>query len=496
MKKNTREMIVGVLALSLAFMVFSCPGGDPVEPDPDPGPYTITVENGNIFGQRNEERKYEHNTEIRLVANAAEINYRFVSWEMDGIVQSTDSTYIFHAARDGHYIATYEIIDPDWRPEPGEPGYASRTDLYRFYDDFSTGDAENPDMLDSTKWGYDEGGGGFGNQELQFYHRDNIRIVDCDEIPGNRKVVITMRKEQRSNSGLGEPGTNSREYTSGKFWAREGTTMGGPAGGPGFSSTYGKIEAKIRVFNKLINAGYTQREMQGLWPAFWMMPRTNTYPGGWPFNGEIDIMEIRGRFPGQMNATIHRRPTATGGETWVTMTSAGRSPGLSYSTTATSGFANDYMYPDSGSGALTAFTCGDWRVYCVEWEYLEETDTITFRYYVDDILFYTITEDRWRAFDNTGTELTKPAPFNHNFYPIFNLAIGGNFDNHRVPSGPPAASGQPWATPTGTANNLPPDDAAIFLPGAPPIEYEIDWIVWRDIVPRSGEPGEVQKPIY
>ena len=47
-----------------------------------------------------------------------------------------------------------------------------------------------------------------------------------------------------------------------------------------FSFKYGKIEVRAK-FN---SAG------QGGWPAIWLMPQNNIYPG-WPHGGEIDIME-------------------------------------------------------------------------------------------------------------------------------------------------------------------------------------------------------------
>jgi len=47
-----------------------------------------------------------------------------------------------------------------------------------------------------------------------------------------------------------------------------------------FSFKYGKIEVRA----KFTNAG------QGGWPAIWLMPQNDIYPG-WPNGGEIDIME-------------------------------------------------------------------------------------------------------------------------------------------------------------------------------------------------------------
>jgi len=344
------------------------------------------------------------------------------------------------------------IPDTDYVPlilEPGDPDFAARTDLYRFYDDFSTGDAANNNMLDSTKWGYDLAGGGFGSTPRAYYQSDNIRIVDCDEIPGNRKAVITMKKQSIAN----------RDFTSGKFWTRDK-----------FASTYGKIEAKIRICNKLIEGGYAENptNLQSLFPSFWMMPADSVY-GGWPRSGEIDIMNIMGSLPSRMFSNIHRRAESAtqNGQTWITLTSS-RSPtggGLlaSYD-------GDDYIYADIINGIPGGSDAGDWHVYCLEWDY--DGERIEFRFYIDDVLTYTIKESQWDAYSNSGGfngELPKPKPFDQDFYLIFDLSF---------------------------VNSPPSTSAAIFQDDAPPVEYEIDWVVWREIMPRDGEPGGIQKPIY
>ncbi|EQC38695.1 hypothetical protein SDRG_04390 [Saprolegnia diclina VS20] len=52
-------------------------------------------------------------------------------------------------------------------------------------------------------------------------------------------------------------------------------------------SQYGRFEARIKL-----PVG------QGMWPAFWLMPRTSAC---WPTAGEIDIMEYTGDFPNTLN---------------------------------------------------------------------------------------------------------------------------------------------------------------------------------------------------
>ena len=41
----------------------------------------------------------------------------------------------------------------------------------------------------------------------------------------------------------------------------------------------------------------------GMWPAIWLLPRTNIYP--WPSQGEIDIMENRGDQPNLTSSAFH-----------------------------------------------------------------------------------------------------------------------------------------------------------------------------------------------
>ncbi len=103
----------------------------------------------------------------------------------------------------------------------------------------------------SPSWQFENGGGGWGNNEKQYYQPANATVV-------NGELRITAKRE---NVG-GYPYTSSRLKTQGLK-----------------EFTYGKIEARIKM-----PLG------QGLWPAFWMLG-SNINSVSWPRCGEIDIME-------------------------------------------------------------------------------------------------------------------------------------------------------------------------------------------------------------
>lgn len=112
--------------------------------------------------------------------------------------------------------------------------------------------------LDANKWSYQTGNGcpslcGWGNSEQEYYTNsaNNVYI-------SNGVLVLKVIKESISSSS----------FSSGKVITKNH-----------FSHTYGRFEARMRL-----------PKGRGLWPAFWMLPNTNS----WPTTGEIDIMEYRG----------------------------------------------------------------------------------------------------------------------------------------------------------------------------------------------------------
>ncbi|QQS45457.1 MAG: glycoside hydrolase family 16 protein [Acidobacteriota bacterium] len=137
-------------------------------------------------------------------------------------------------------------------------------------DEFDGTEGSAPDQ---SKWAYDLGGWGWGNNEWQTYtNRTQNAYLD-----GMGNLVIKAIAEPFTGSdGIFRNYTSARLVTRGKFEIK-----------------YGRIEARLKVpFG------------QGIWPAFWMLGNDiNTV--GWPNCGEIDIMENIGREPSTVHGTLH-----------------------------------------------------------------------------------------------------------------------------------------------------------------------------------------------
>ncbi|MGA7409191.1 MAG: glycoside hydrolase family 16 protein [Bryobacteraceae bacterium] len=118
---------------------------------------------------------------------------------------------------------------------------------------------------DSSKWIYDLGASGWGNNELERYTNSSENIVQ----DGNGHLVIRAIK---TPAGY----TSARIKTQGRF-----------------EFQYGKLEARIKL-----------PKGQGLWPAFWMLGN-DMEAEGWPACGEIDVMESIGKEPSTVHGTIH-----------------------------------------------------------------------------------------------------------------------------------------------------------------------------------------------
>ena len=122
-------------------------------------------------------------------------------------------------------------------------------------------------LPDSTKWNYDIGGNGWGNNELEFYTQKRLENARVE----NGNLVIEARKE--SWQGL--------NYTSARLLTKNKGDW-----------QYGKIEVRAKI-----------PKGRGTWPAIWMLGSTT--PLKWPDDGEIDIMEHVGFDQGIIHGSIH-----------------------------------------------------------------------------------------------------------------------------------------------------------------------------------------------
>ena len=195
--------------------------------------------------------------------------------------------------------------------------------------------------LDSSNWTAEIGTGsnGWGNNELQYYtnRTENLQVTG-----GN--LVITARKE---NYG-------GKNYTSARIKSQGLRNF-----------TYGKIEARIKLPTG-----------QGLWPAFWMLG-SNFSTAGWPYCGEIDIME-RVNTNSFVNGTVH----------WD---------------------ANGYASYGRESGYIDF---SGYHVYSVEW------DSNYIRWFVDGVQF-----NEFYIANGTGNT----EEFQRPHFILLNLAVGGNW---------------------------------------------------------------------
>lgn len=122
--------------------------------------------------------------------------------------------------------------------------------------------------LDTTKWTYETGAHGWGNNEWQNYTAgQNVTV-------SNGILSIVARKEG--------PGQKAGDYTSARLNSLQ-------------QFKYGRLEVRAKL---------PTHQGNGLWPAVWMLGQ-NIDSAGWPACGEIDIMEYVSYDPGIVLSTIH-----------------------------------------------------------------------------------------------------------------------------------------------------------------------------------------------
>lgn len=146
-----------------------------------------------------------------------------------------------------------------------------------------------------------------------------------------------------------------------------------------FTVEYGKVEARIKI-----------PKGQGMWPAFWMLGE-DSVTARWPACGEIDVMENVGKEPAVVHGTAHG-PGYSGAHGIGEQTTLHGSPPLG----------------------------DDFHIYSVEWS------RHRVRFLIDGKAYNTV----------TPRDLPDRAKwvFDHPFYLLLNLAVGGGWPGNPDPS--------------------------------------------------------------
>ncbi|XP_039447616.1 beta-1,3-glucan-binding protein-like [Culex pipiens pallens] len=181
-----------------------------------------------------------------------------------------------------------------------------------------------------------------------------------------------------------------------------------------FAYKYGRLEIRARL-----PAG------DWIWPALWLLPKGDTY-GWWPKSGEIDLMESRG------NRNL-----------WLNNENIGVKK---VSSCLHFGENSNYRSMQCGSASSQNGFDGQFNNYQLTW-----TPNVV-QFGINGKVFWTVTpyEGFWKlgGFSyNPWPTGTKMAPFDREFYPVMNVAVGGDYfpDNAWNPHRKPWAQGSPSA---------------------------------------------------
>lgn len=200
-------------------------------------------------------------------------------------------------------------------------------------------------LPDPANWDYDVGDHGWGNNELEYYSKSDPRNARVE----NGTLII---------EALADPG-HPKGYSSARLVTRGKAAW-----------KYGYIEVRAKLPSGV-----------GTWPAIWMLPEENRY-GGWPKNGEIDIMEHVGFDPGKVHGTVH-----------------------------TEAF-NHAIGTQKGAQKMVPDFSEEFHTYAIDWT------AAKIDFFIDGQKYFT--------FGNSGKDYQE-WPFDQPFHLILNIAVGGNW---------------------------------------------------------------------
>lgn len=227
-------------------------------------------------------------------------------------------------------------------------------------------------VLDESAWNIEVNGNGGGNNESQYYCRENVSI---SKEPKSGKSCLTLTARRENYGG--------KQFTSGRV-----NSMGKKY------FTHGKVEAYICL----------PKTANGLWPAFWMMG--NDYPTvGWPRCGEIDILEM-GNAEGIRTGT--QETFFNGACHWGFYKDVG---------------GGNWAYPNyaKSSNAPYSLQDGEFHLYTLIWDEKKISMYLDLDKYPNVAPYYEM------GIEGTDDEWATGLYFHHDHFILFNLAVGGHF---------------------------------------------------------------------
>ncbi len=214
--------------------------------------------------------------------------------------------------------------------------------------------------------------------------RPDKKIFTYDYFPGGNAESqwYTNRPRNVSLDGTGSLAFHADRIPSADF---PDTDFAARDRGANFTGARLNTQGKLRFRYGRISARIKTAAGGGAWPALWLLG-TNIGSASWPACGEIDIMETAGNQPKYVYGTLHG-PGYSGGQA----------------------IGGIYALNSATFGAAMS---DDFHVYTIDWQ------KNSIKWFVDGELYQSATPksvspNKWA--------------YNHDFFLIVNLAMGGTF---------------------------------------------------------------------
>ena len=250
----------------------------------------------------------------------------------------------------------------------------SATQSYTFNNDLVWSDEFDQASFSTDNWNIETvppNNGSWWNGELQYYtdKEDNVKVEDG-------LLKITAKREDYE----GKLYTSARITTQDKF-----------------EFTYGKVEMRAKLPN-----------WEGMWPAFWMLG-ANIDDVGWPYSGELDILEhgdyvkdSTSNDPGLISSAVHYGPGDHRSQYQ-------NIPGTFYYNTGQEMFVR--------AEKIIEKPFEDFHTYAMQWA----PDKIQF--FIDEEMYFEFPMQ------------SQHPPFDKPFFLLLNLAVGGHWTDGYVAPG-------------------------------------------------------------